>query len=431
MKLGLINPRGAFFSNNKKIGTVWNNSEAANSTKRFYTCPNLGLLTIAALSKEVFEDIVYIDENFDTINFDESFDLVALSALTNQVERAYEIADRFREQKVPVIIGGIHVTVFPDEAKRHVDSVMVGEAEGVWSDFLEDFLNKDIKPIYKNENPQGIDLSKTPIPSFDLINIKNHKIVSIQTSRGCPHDCEFCSSSKIFGTKYRFKSVEQVVKEIEALIKVYPKPYIYFADDNMTVHKKYIKELLNALIPLKIRWQGYSDIAIADDEELLKLLRKSGCTNLLFGLESLSQDNLNIIDKWKVKQLEKYEFAIAKIQSYGVGVFGSFILGLDHDTSSVFKAVRDFVINNKLFGAIITVQTPLPGSRLFDRLKNEGRILNTNWSNYTLFDVVSKPLNMDIEELEAGLEWVYKEIYSKEAIHSRSKHFKDIFYKLS
>ncbi|HEX9058938.1 MAG TPA: radical SAM protein [Clostridia bacterium] len=426
MKLGLINPRGAYFSNNKKVGSVWNNSEVSSSTNRLYTCPNLGLLTIAALSKDYFSEITYIDENFDNIDYDECFDLIGISAMTNQINRAYLIADKFRAKGITVAIGGVHATVLPEEATEHADVVIIGEAEGLWEEFLGDFKNKSFKRFYKRDNNDGIDITKTPVPMFDLLNIKNHKIIPIQTSRGCPHNCEFCSSPKIFGKKYRFKTVEQIVNEVNALKRVWDKPYIYFSDDNMTVNKKFTKELLKELVPLKIRWQGYSDISIADDDELLELLSHSGCTNLLFGLESLSTSNLGVIDKWKMNQLNKYSWSIEKIQSFGIGVFGSFILGLDNDTTGVFKDVSSFIIDNNLYGAIITVQTPLPGARLYDRLKEEGRIFNDNWDNYTLFDVVSEPKNMTVKELEDGLEWVYQQVYSKDAINSRSRYFKNI-----
>lgn len=430
MKLGLINPKGAFFNNNKSIGSIWSSSEVAGSTDRLFTCPNLGLLTVAALSKEYFDDLQYIDENFDTIDYDEGFDLIVLSAMTNQITRAYAVADRFREKGVPVIIGGTHVSVLPEEAKQHVDCVVIGEAEPLWSMVMKDFLSKELKPFYQSDNKEGMDLAEAPIPMFELLNIKNHKMVSIQTSRGCPHDCEFCSSSSIFGSKYRYKSVDQIVKEIEALKRVWKRPYIYFADDNMTVNKKFVKELLRAIIPLKIRWQGYSDISIADDNELLELLYKSGCTQLLFGLESLSAQNLGVIEKWKANKLDKYEASIKQIQSYGIGVFGSFILGLDNDTTSVFDDVSSFVLNNKLYGSIITVQTPLPGTRLYERLDNDGRIFNRDWASYTLFDVVCSPKNMSVEELEDGLRWCYSQVYSKEAIKGRAKHFKEIITNL-
>jgi|LSQX01.3.fsa_nt_gb radical SAM superfamily enzyme YgiQ (UPF0313 family) len=428
MKLGLINPRGAFFSNNDSIGSAWKNSAVANSTIRFYTCPNLGLLTVASIAQSVFDDIKYIDENYQTIDYDEKFDVVAISAMTNQINRAYSISDEFRRRGIKVVIGGVHASVLPEEAKMHADSVFEGEAEKLWPKFMEDLLRGEIRPHYKSE--QEVDVSTAPIPRFDLLDIKNHKIVPIQTSRGCPHKCEFCSSSTIFGTKFRFKKVEQVVKEIEALKKVWNRPYIYFADDNMTANRKYAKELMKAIIPLKIRWQGYSDIAVAQDEELLELLYKSGCTHLLIGLESLSYDNLGIIESWKANQLDKYTTNIEKIQSHGIGVFGSFILGLDNDTTSVFQNLRNFILDNNLFGAIITVQTPLPGTRLYDRIKKDNRILNYNWDYYTLFDVVCKPVNMSVEELEEGFAWVYKEIYSLEAVKKRSMHFKNIISKL-
>ncbi|HEX9061692.1 MAG TPA: radical SAM protein [Clostridia bacterium] len=425
MKIALINPKGTIFGHKLLFGDIWDESKVSMSTFRFLTCPNLGLLTVAALASDYFDEIKYIDENIDTIDFDEKFDIVALSAMTNQIKRAYEVAGEFRSRNIPVIIGGIHASILPDEAKKYVDSVLVGEAEGIWDELMKDFQNGKLKPIYSNDN-KDIDLSVTPIPRYDLLNLKKHKIIPVQASRGCPHNCEFCSVSKLFGSKYRYKKVEQVVQEIEAVKKVWDRPYIYFTDDNITVNKKYTKELLNALIPLKIRWQGYSDIGIAEDDELLELLYKSGCTSLLFGLESLSTANLDSIEKWKAKQSEKYVQSVRKIQSHKIGVFGSFIVGLDNDDTSVFKDIRDFIVDNNLYGASISVQTPLPGTRLYSRLKEENRITSEDWDKYTVTDVVIKPSKMTVSELEKGFSWLWKEIYSEDVVRRRTSHFKNI-----
>lgn len=430
MKIGFIALKNILLG--KNFTDLWKSEKELNAYKRLYTCPNLSLLTVAGLTESSIE-VKYIDENISTIDFDEDFDIVCLSPVAQQINNAYETAKRFRERGVTVVIGGIHATVEPEEVKEHADSVIIGEAEGLWEQFLDDFREGRTKEFYRREPGNVVDLTKTPPPRYDILpDPKYYKVISVQVTRGCPHDCEFCASAKLYGLKYRHKSVEQVVNEIKMIKEIWKNPYIYFTDDNMLVLREFSKELLRALIPLKIRWYAFSDISIADDEELLALLFKSGCTQMTIGLESLTPANLESLNKnnWKLKQLKRYPEMIAKIQSHGIGVFGSFVVGLDNDSTEVFKNVRDFVLDNNLFGTSFSVLTPFPGTRLYSRLSEEGRILDDNWDNYTCFDVVFEPRNMSIKELEEGFRWLYEEIYSPQVTSRRMRYFANIISEL-
>ena len=325
-----------------------------------------------------------------------------------------------------MVMGGPHVTLMPDEAMAHVDAVVVGEAEPVWLDLVNDFKEGHLKPVYKADRPY--DLSLSPLPRYDFLDRSKHNRITVQTTRGCPHDCEFCGASKILGP-YRKKPIELIVRDIEAIKKHWKNPFIEFADDNTFVDREWSKQLLSALIPLNIKWFTETDISIARDEELLRLLRPSGCRQLLIGFESVSRDNLKGMDKgdWKLKQYDFYLSAINKIQSFGVSVDGCFILGLDSDDPGIFKITRDFIEKSKLLEAQITILTPFPGTRLHQRLKKENRLLKeVFWDRCTLFDINFVPRNMTVQQLEDGLAWLGSEIYGEEAFNRRKEHYKQI-----
>ena len=428
MKIALISPRGGFFSNDGKFGREWFELSKRRMHRNFWSGLNTGLLEIAALTPKNFK-IKLIDENFDAINFKEDFNLVGIGIMTQQTTRGYQIADIFREKGVKVVMGGIHATVLPEEAKEHADSVVIGEAEELWPKVIEDFLNNEVKPFYKTD--RLADMTKSPIPRYDLMNLKNYKTIWIQATRGCPIDCEFCAASKIYGFKFRHKQVDQVIDEIKYIIKLYGQQIlISFADDNMFVDKRYSAELMERLIDLKIRWLSQTDISIVEeDEKFLKLLKKAGCAYLFIGFETLSKKGFKFMDKgnWKFRHFVNYKKAIEKIQSYGIGVLGAFILGLDTDTPSVFKKTADFINSSKLYAAQLTILTPLPGTRLRERLKKENRLLPSDWGNFNFLKANFVPKNMSPQQLERGLKQTYRDFYNPKRNAERVKYFKEIY----
>jgi radical SAM superfamily enzyme YgiQ (UPF0313 family) len=430
MKIALISPKGAFLSADPEFAKFWENAETLTTYRQVWSGISLGLLVIAALTPKHFE-LKFIDENFEDIDFDKSYDLVGISAMTQQATRAYQIADEFRKRGIKVVIGGIHATVLPEEAKQHADSVIVGEAEETWPRFIEDCLNGNVQPFYRTT--ESIDLAKSPIPRYDLLQPQNYKTIWIQATRGCPRDCEFCVASKVYGLKYRHKTVEQVVREIEYVKKIWENAKINFADDNMFVDRKYSAELVKRLMPLKVKWSAQTDVSVAQDEDFLELIRRSGCISLFIGFESLSKENFNSLDRhrWKLQQLEKYPAVIRRIQSYGIGVMGAFIIGFDNDDTSIFKKTMNFIIKNRLFAAQVTILTPLPGTRLREKLKKEERVLNNDWKCYTGFDVNFIPKQIPPQVLQQDLLKVYRGIYNKEIRLQIAKHFKDIYLNLA
>lgn len=430
MKLALINPKGSSLSQDREFKEFWENSSDLDTYKFLWSGFSIGLLTIAALTPKSFDDIDMIDENFDSINFNKKYNLVGISAMTQQILRAYFIADKFRQQGIKVVIGGIHATVLPKEVKDHADAVLIGEAEEIWPKLIEDFNNDQLKPFYKNEKPPN--LKKTPVPRYELLNKENYKTIWVQTTRGCPHNCEFCAASKIYGKVYRTKLINKIIEEIKLIKKIWQNPQISFADDNMFVNKEFSIKLLKEIKKFNIRWLAQTDISISNDDRFLSFLKDCGCKTLFIGFESIIGKSLFAINSnhWKFKYLKYYPKAIEKIQSKGIGVIGAFIIGFDTDDHTVFKKTTKFILDNKLYGAQVSILTPLPGTKLRERLESEGRVISNNWSKYTAWDVNFLPAKLKADELQEGILEVNKIIYSKKVKLETAKHFKDIYTKL-
>lgn len=424
--------------------TIWSKTyqikktlEGKNKLLKPWYSPNLSILTIIGLTPSNIE-ISYIDEDFEAIDFDIQYDIVAISAMTQQVIRGYEIAKEFRKRGVYVVMGGIHVSVLPDEALECVDTVVIGEAENLWPQFLEEYKNNRAKKIYKQAEGDWVDLTKSPVPGYGFLKDKNYfknpkyffNMVPVQVSRGCPHNCEFCLVTRCYGKKFRKKTIEQVRVEITKIKENFPGKIIMFADDNLFIDRKYAKELLTTLKELRIRWVAQSDISIGEHEDLLKLAYESGGLFLLIGFESINPDNLKTINKnsWKFRQLENYSSNIEKIQKNGIIVFGSFMFGLDNDDNNVFSDVVEFMSKNNITGQL-TITTPLPGSKLIERLKEEERLIEQEpfWDKCTFFDVLYTPQKMTKDQLEKGFIWAYKQIFNEKAFAERAQYLKSMY----
>lgn len=429
MKIGLISPKSSFLGNTEDFQKFLEESEHIQTFRNEWSGQSVALSIIASLTP-AHHNIEIIDENVESIDYTKEYDLVGITGFTQQATRAYQIADKWRKKSVCVVMGGIHASVMPDETKEHADSVVIGEAENIWGELLNDFENGTLKPFYKSDFPA--DLDKFPIPSYELLKNKDYKIHWVQLSRGCPFDCTFCAASKIYGYKYRVKSVERILTEIDYIRNIYPDTRISFADDNIFFNKRYSKELLRKLIPYKLRYSAQTDISVAEDDELLSLIKESGCTFLFIGLESLSEDNLEGIDRNNKKQklLKRLPEYIQKIQSFGIGVMGAFIVGLENDTADTFNRIKKFVYDNTLYNVQITILTPLPGTEVREKLLKEKRLLNTDWENYTGFDVNFVHKNISKEQFEKGILKTYKDLNSKEYFLKKMLHFKKIHKKL-
>jgi len=356
-----------------------------------------------------------IDESLSEIDFDQEVDLVAITAITPLAPRGYEIADQFRQKGKKVMIGGIHASWLPEEAKGHSDSVAIGEADEIWAEILEDVEKGVLKPFYRQK--ERTDLHRLPIPRRDLFPQKGYLFHNlIQTTRGCPYDCEFCSVTALHGRSYRMRPIPEVEKEIQSLDR--SKAYIFFVDDNLVGNLSHARELLAMLSHYRLRWVSQGPIHIAEDEEWVSLMAKAGCHGLFIGFESLREENLDLMGKG-INRIESYEKGIRRLHDAGIGVYASFVFGYDYDDPSVFDEFLEFAERNRIDGAFLPILTPFPGTRIYQRLKQEGRILTEDWSKYDMATVVFQPKRMTIEELQEGFWKVNRSFYSPSSILKR------------
>jgi radical SAM superfamily enzyme YgiQ (UPF0313 family) len=428
-KIGLIAMSGVRAHNQEltKLGLTL--PGFVNRNKIIASMPSLSLLTLAALTPKRFK--VEYHEVADVRraeDFPDDFDLVAITSFSAQICEAYRLADEFMAKGVPVVMGGLHVTTCPEEAKAHCTSVVIGEGEPLWPEVLGDFEKGALKPYYRQKIPGSYDMNETPVPRYQLLDPAKYNRLTVQTSRGCPHKCSFCASSILLTSRYKTKCVSNVLREIHAIKEIWPKPFIEFADDNSFVHTAHYKELLRAIIPENLRWFTEADIRIAEDSELLGLMGDAGCQQVLIGLESPRKESLNGVElkrNWKMRQQEQYMNAIARIQSHGITVNGCFIMGLDGDTSEIFDDVLQFVRESGLYEVQVTFLTAFPGTPLYQRLKSEDRILRDKaWELCTLFDINFRPKDMTAAELQSGFLGLVKQLYSKEETDTRRREFR-------
>ncbi|CAM2069748.1 Cobalamin-dependent protein [Sulfidibacter corallicola] len=393
--------------------------------------PSLSLLTVAAHTPANWA-ITYreVDElNLPRLSSiaDEGFDLIGISAFTARILDAYALSDQLRALDQVVVLGGLHVSVLPEEAARHADAIVVGEAEAVWNRLIDDFESQTLKKRYRaSEARPKYHLGRSRIPRYDLLDVKKYNRLTLQTTRGCPVDCSFCAASRLI-SNYKVKPIDLVRRELEAIIDIWPKPFIELADDNTFFNKKWGRHLAQLFSEYRIKWFTETDISIADDEPLLEHLARSGCAQLLIGLESATPESLKEIDarSWKHRQYESYLKSIEKIQSYGISVNGCFILGWDSDDTSIFESTAQFVSDSALAEVQITLLTPFPGTDLYRSLHDSGRLISERfWDKCTLFDTTFHPKRMSADELTAGFRWLMTQIYTRQEHQKRKQKFR-------
>lgn len=374
----------------------------------------LALGIIAALTPSDWK-IKIIDENFRTFRFYEA-DLVGLTAFTSTAARAYEIASIYRERGIPTVMGGIHASMVPEESQQFVDAVVVGEAEPIWEQVLHDFESGSLKRLYRSQVSKEI---LQPKPRRDLFH-PGYVSASIQTTRGCPLNCTFCSVSAFNGRHYRFRPIPEILDELEEI----PQKFVFFIDDNIIGHSKESKErarqLFQGILDRKIKkyWLSQSSINFADDPELLKLAYRSGCRMIFLGIESETEDHLREANKRLNLKRGKhaYDAIFRKIHKQGIGIIAGLIFGWDSETPDSIRNRMKFAISSSADSFQISILTPLPGTELFDKISSEKRLIYTNlpidWSKYDYFEPTIKHPTLTPDELNTFVFDAKKKIFS-------------------
>jgi len=374
--------------------------------------PPLSLLQVAALTPPDV-DVRLVDEAVEDVDFAAPCDLVGITAFTSSAPRAYDIAQRFRVRGIPVVIGGMHASACPEEALRHCDAVVVGEAEEKWQRLLDDVQRDRLQRVYRSaEYP---DISAVPVPRRDLMRREKYIVPdTVQASRGCPHACAFCSVSVFFGRRVRRRPADAVAEEVASL----PGRYVVFVDDNIMTAPGYARRLFERLAGAGKQWLGQASTTVLENAELIQLAARSGCRGLFVGLETLSERALNQVNKG-FNVVAKFKDMIKRLHDAGIGVIGSFMFGFDGEEEGVFERTARFAEKARIDVPQYSILTPLPGTPLYAQIEAEGRIIDRDWSHYDGGHVVFAPQGTSPEKLAEGLKAALRHSYSRLGILRR------------
>ena len=373
----------------------------------------LTLTTLASLvPSDIGADLTVVDESVQKIPMEGSFDLVAISCLTGTSTRAYELAAHFKAKGSVIVLGGIHVTLLPNEAMQHADVIVTGYGEEKWPELLRDFANGTLKKHYHGNE---ISLENYSIPHTQYL--KKYAYMNphvVFASRGCKGICDFCSVPAA-GMKWNTRPVGEVIDQVRKI----PAGRFAFNDVSLLEDREYAKELFTALAPLKKKWGGLCTSSIVDDDEMLELMVKSGCIFLLLGLESVNNTTLKTMNKCFNKPA-RYRDLVQKLHAGNIVVMGCFIFGSDDDTTSVFQETVEMVDELRIDVPRYAIYTPFPGTDAFKKLSEEGRLLHQRWEHYDTQHVVFRPKNMTPEQLDEGFRWAYNRSYTVKSVFRRT-----------
>ena len=405
IRIALVSPKGPLY---RHRGGIW---------KKSLRYQPLTLTTLAALvPPEIPVDLQLFDEGIADVPPDLKADLVGLTVITGTAIRAYELADRFRERGITVVLGGPHITLIPEDAQPHADAIVTGYAEDSWPQLLRDFIRGELKPRY--DQAPGLDLADRPFARRELLPGNRYLTNNVfEATRGCIHGCDFCVVPAAWGRKPYQKPVEQVIADI----RQHGARKFIFIDLNLIADRGYALKLFNALAPLSVQWYGLATVLLTDDAELLDAAARSGCRGLLMGLESISPQNLRQSRKG-FNSPDQFAQVVERLHEHGIALQGCFVFGLDHDEPDVFLKTAEFAVQAKIDLPRFAIVTPFPNTALYKRLLAEGRILTKNWELYDGQHVVFRPAKLSISELQEGTEIAWKHAYSFRSIARRIRH---------
>jgi radical SAM superfamily enzyme YgiQ (UPF0313 family) len=384
--------------------------------------PPLGLALLDALTPDPHE-VRIVNDLVQEVDFSMDVDLVGLTALTSQAERAYQIAAGFRSRGIPVVLGGVHPSLMAEEARLHADAVVIGEAEDIWETLLADAAQGRLNPTYQGEGFP--DLSRAVFPRWKNMDLSVYRRtpgrrlprIPLFTTRGCVFNCKYCSVSRYFGRSYRFRPVAHVLEEIDTA----GGESFFFVDDNIVCRPEYSRELFQALSRRSIRWFGQASTSLLKTPELIELMAKAGCKHLFIGIESIDPESLKGLRKGHNRP-EEYGELFSRLLSAGIKPWASLIFGLDNDTEQGLKNTLDFLIRSRIWNIVLWILTPLPGTDLFKEMEEQGRILSRRWSDYDLTHVVFRPSGFTPETL-LRLYWEsFDSLFNFQAIAGRTLH---------
>ncbi len=400
MKIALLSPAGAMH-------------RYTGSFKKAIHYAPLTMTSLASIIDEQIDAEVSIyDETIEAIPLDITADLIMITAITGTAPRSYRYADYYRSRGITVVLGGVHPTLLPNEAKAHADAVLIGFAELTVPQMLSDLLKRSLKPFYTADSKRAF---KFAVPKRSLLPTGKYITnSSLEASRGCSNDCSFCAVNALHGQHVYRRSIDEIVKDIRSL----GTKNILFVDVNLIADRSFALKLFKAITPLKKWWFGLTTADIVNDDELFKAMVKSGCKGLLIGFEAVGKDSLTAINKFRNKKVD-YSEMMKKLHAAGIGVNGTFCFGTDGDDSDVFKRTVEMVEKLKIDLPRYSILTPFIGTPLYKQLAKEKRITDDNWAMYDVQHVVYQPKHMTQQQLMDGFVWAWRQTYSNKGIYRR------------
>jgi radical SAM superfamily enzyme YgiQ (UPF0313 family) len=393
-------------------------TEGNISSAQTFAIRKVNLALLAAITPAEHE-VTIVDEAFAHDHADEHVDLVGITVMTDLALRAYRIADDYRRRGVRVVMGGIHPTVVPDEALRHADAVVCGEGDTAWPALLADAAAGKLQRVYRA--PEPTPLAGLRKPRWDLYPRREARsytptATGIETARGCPYNCEFCSIASVMGRRHRIRPVAEVMDEITTSNN----RHLFFVDDALALNRSEAAELFRAMEPLGLKWAGQGAVSLAEDVCLLRLMKRSGCAGVLVGFESVQNERGTGLNKLKHLRIDFME-AMRRFHGEGIAVMGAFVFGFDHENADVFDRTLEFVNGSRMDVAELRILTPFPGTPLYARLREEGRLFAPDWwlRGYPPDTLLFRPRGMTPDQLVDGFVRLNRQIYSRSSISRR------------
>ena len=384
------------------------------------------LLLLAAVAESEGWTAQVVDEEFRAVNWEEHYDLVCMYTVTPNVRRAYRYAGRFRQVGTWVAFGGVHAAMRPEESERFADTLLLGEGEDIFRSFLRHLEQGVPQPRYVQR--KLVDLTRSPTPLYRLLQGEEQRLIPMQTSRGCPRGCRFCNVRSLYGDGFRQKTADQMERELSAIDALPRRGRIYITNDNLMGSPEHFKILCSVLRPSGRTWYANADISFGEEEPLIRSAYRSGLRQVLIGLEGVSESGLMGVDpaNFKLRHLSHYREYIERIQSNGIGVTGSFIVGGWNDTPETFERLAEFIETVHLYAASVTVSTPYPGTELYRRMDCQGKILSYDWNDYTIFQPVVPGECMSVEEINCRYRQLLERVYSPAVQREKMRYFHQI-----
>jgi radical SAM superfamily enzyme YgiQ (UPF0313 family) len=399
------------------LARLWESSPRLRKSVFHSPLPSLSLLTLAGHTPPEF-GLRYFDENFQTLPARVDCDIAAITSITCQAPKAYALASRFRRQGTHVVLGGVHPTVLPAEAAAHADTVITGEAEGLWGQFLEDFREGRPKRLYRPGEGKACGRVGDRMPGYGLLPPSRHRTVPVQLGSGCPWNCDYCSVAAVHGTRYRRKELSRVLEEVNFIGNHWKgSPVrIFFVDDRLRFQGEYMGRLLEELASRTIEWVAQADISTLSREKMVRRLSLAGCRRLLVSIDpqpGKGGDARRGLKQWE-ESLGQCGEALRRVRRHGMDLSVMFMVGRDGDGPELYRRLEDFLRGSDVSDALVAIQTPLPGTPLYGRLKRQGRLLpGRSWSRFNFFNVVYEPAGMSSRQVAVAQTRLLRSVYGK------------------